>query len=149
MLVRMGRMAGIDYGARRVGVAVSDAAQSFAFPKTILPNDDTLLDALATLVEEEELEGFVVGESDNPAGGMNAIMRRITIFAEALKVRTGLPVFAVSEAYSSAEARRALEEKVRSRADAKTPVDAAAAAIILQTYLDINTNTNHTHHDNH
>jgi putative Holliday junction resolvase len=149
MLVRMGKLAGIDYGAKRVGVAISDTAQSFAFPKTTLTNDDSLLDTISELVDAEEIEGFVLGESDNPAGGMNAIMRRITIFAEALKVRTGLPVFAVSEAYSSAEARRALEEKVRSRADAKTPVDAAAAAIILQTYLDINTNTNHTHHDNH
>jgi len=136
MLVRMGRSIGIDYGAQRVGVAVSDDAGAFAFAKTILPNDEQLLDALTTMAQEEKAERFVIGESDNPVGGTNTIMRRIAIFAEALNVRTGLPVEQVSEAYSSAEARRALEQKAKSRSEKKTPVDAAAAAIILQTYLD-------------
>jgi len=63
-------------------------------------------------------------------------MRRIAFFSDALKVRTGLPVTTISEAYSTAEARRALETKVKTRKDTSVQVDAAAAAIILQTYLD-------------
>lgn len=132
----MGRILGIDYGAKRVGIALSDDAQIFAFAKDIFPNDEHLLDSLARMVEKEEVERFVIGESDNPIGGENTIMRRITIFSKAIEVRTGLPVEQVSEAYSSAEARRALETKIKSRKDKNVPVDAAAAAIILQTYLD-------------
>ena len=133
----MHKIVGIDYGARRVGVAVSDDGRMVAFPRTVLPNDEHLMDALASLAEEEQVERFVVGESDNPAGGLNTIARRIAIFAEALKVRTGKAVELVSEAYSSAEARRVFEEEVARGRHARRPVvDAAAAAIILQLHLD-------------
>lgn len=132
----MRRILGIDYGERRVGVAISDDAQTLAFARTIYPNDEHLLNTLAEVAEKELIESFVVGESDNPAGGENTIMRRIAIFSKALEVRTGLPVQSISEAYSSAEARRALETKIKTRKDTNVPVDAAAAAIILQTYLD-------------
>jgi putative Holliday junction resolvase len=131
-----GKIIGIDYGARRVGVSISDDGGTFAFPDRVLENDDGLLTKLAELAAREEASLFVVGESDNPAGGVNTIQRRIMIFSEALKARTSLRVELVDESYSSAEARRALEEKVRTRKDTRTPVDAAAAAIILQTYLD-------------
>jgi len=133
----MHKIVGIDYGARRVGVAVSDDGRMVAFPRTVLPNDEHLMDTLASLAEEEQVERFVVGESDNPAGGINTIARRITIFAEALKVRTGKAVELVSEAYSSAEARRVFEREIaRGRSEKRPVVDAAAAAIILQLHLD-------------
>jgi putative Holliday junction resolvase len=132
----MGKIMGIDYGSHRVGVAVSDDGGMYAFPKAIVANDEDLLNTLAQLAEREGVTKFVVGEADNPAGGENTIMRRVTIFSKALAVRTELPVELVTEAYSSAEARRALEEKIRTRKDTSTAVDAAAAAIILQTYLD-------------
>ena len=79
--------------------------------------DNFLLKTLADLAHNESIESFVVGESDNPAGGENTIMRRIAIFSEALAVRTELPVAQVSEAYSTAEARRALESKIKTRKD--------------------------------
>jgi putative Holliday junction resolvase len=129
-------MMGIDYGEKRVGIALSDAAGHFAFPKTILPNNDQLLSAIDALAHEEGVELVVVGESDNPAGGMNTIMRRIQIFSEAVQVRTGLKVEAESEAYTSAYARRALEERTPSRKTKSEFVDSAAAAAILQAYID-------------
>ncbi len=132
----IGRVIGVDYGAKRVGVAVSDDAQFFAFAKDVLPNDDTLLEKIAELARKEGAEKIVVGEADNPAGGENAIVHRIAIFSRALEVRTGLTVEEVSEMYTSAEARRALEDKVKTRKNKKIDVDAAAAALILQTYLD-------------
>lgn len=136
MLVNMARIIGIDYGAKRVGIAISDDAKKFAFAKDIYLNDDSLLETIAQMADKETIERIVVGESDNPVGGMNTIMRRITIFSRALEVRTGLPVEQISEAYSTAEARRAFETKIKTRKDTNVPVDAAAAAIILQTYLD-------------
>jgi putative holliday junction resolvase len=136
MLNSMGRIIGIDYGAKRVGVAVSDDQRRFAFARDVCANDGVLLETLATLAEQESADYFVLGEADNPAGGENTIVRRLVIFSEALKVRTGLPVHLVSEAYSSAEARRALEEKIANRKDKQVAIDAAAAAIILQNHLD-------------
>jgi len=132
----MGRIIGVDYGERRVGIAVSDDAHHAAFPKCILTNDDLLLDQLARLAAEEQAERFVVGESDNPAGGENTIMRRIAIFGTALEVRTELPVTYENEAYTSVAARRALETRTKTRKQTGIPVDSAAAALILQAYLD-------------
>ncbi len=127
---------GIDYGAKRVGVSLSDVSKSFAFAKGVYENNDFLLDKIAKLANDESVETIVIGESDNPIGGFNTIMRRISIFSEAVKLRTELPVKQVGEAYSSAEAKRVLETKIKTRKDTNVPVDAAAAAIILQTYLD-------------
>ncbi len=127
---------GIDYGAKRVGVAVSDDMHQYAFPRGVLTNDERLLDHLHGIVADQGVERIVVGEADNPIGGQNTIARRIAIFSEAMAVRTELPVEMVSEVYTSAEARRALEEKVAKRKDKSVPVDAAAAAIILQKHLD-------------
>ena len=132
----MKKIMGVDYGAQRIGVALSDDGCHYAFPKVILANDQDVLNEIARLAEREGVGHIVVGEADNPAGGENAIMRRITIFREALALRTNVPVDLVSEAYSSAEARRALEEIINNRKETGVAVDAAAAAIILQTYLD-------------
>jgi putative Holliday junction resolvase len=131
-----GKILGIDYGSKRVGIALSDDMHHYAFAKEVLPNNDTLLEKIAEYTTKEGVDIIVIGESDNPAGGVNTIMRRIEIFKRALEVRTELPVEEVSEAYSSAEARRALETKIKNRKNKTEVVDAAAAAIILQTYLD-------------
>jgi putative Holliday junction resolvase len=136
MLRDMGKLLGIDYGARRVGLALSDDGETFAFPHGILKNDDTLVRAIIECVQHEHVHRIVLGEADNPAGGTNTIQRRVMIFAEALKVATGCEVVLVTEAYSSAEARRAIESEANKRSTAQVPVDAAAAAIILQTYID-------------
>ncbi len=132
----MARIMGIDYGSRRVGVALSDDAQMFAFPDGILENNDALMTSLAKRIEEEGVRTVVVGEADNPAGGANTIQRRIMIFAEALRIVTGREVELVSEAYTSAEARRAIMERASEKSTKQVPVDAAAAAIMLQAYLD-------------
>ena len=136
MLFCMGKIMGIDYGSLRVGVALSDEGQTFAFPQGVYENNDVLMSVIADLMQREHVDHCVVGEADNPAGGENTIQRRTMIFADALRVRTSCEVSTLSEAYSSAEARRALEEKVQTRKDKRVSVDAAAAAIILQTYLD-------------
>ena len=127
---------GIDYGAHRVGLALSDDGGTFALPKVVFLNDHSLLEEIEKLIEQEHIETIVLGEADNPAGGENTIQRRLLTFKNALEVRTGKTVEMVSEAYTSAQARRAWEEKIRSRKDKRIPVDAAAAALILQTYLD-------------
>ena len=132
----MGKYMGIDYGARRVGLALSDDGGVFAFPSGVLPNDETLMQTLQERIAAEGVTTVVIGEADNPAGGTNTVQRRVMIFARALEAVVDATVVLASESYSSAEARRATEEQAQTRKTRTVPVDAAAASIILQGYLD-------------
>ena len=118
---------GIDYGTKRVGVAVTDEAGLMAFPKMTLPNNKDLLRAVVAFAREEKANAFVVGESKNMHGKDNAIMQGARAFAEALEKETHLSVHFEPEFYTSVEARR-LAEGARH-------VDAEAASIILNSFI--------------
>lgn len=122
---------GIDYGEKRVGVAVSDADGLMAFPKAVLPNDSTLMMAVKDLVRDEHTQAIVIGESKAHDGSDNPIMRGARQFAEDLERETGLPVHFEPEFYSSSEARMLKEQT-------GTPfhlIDAEAAAVILNSFI--------------
>ncbi len=127
---------GIDYGEKRVGLAISAEDGTFAFPLALLANTNELVREVASVVRERNVHHIVMGASENPQGGDNLIKERITLCADALKRATGVAVELVPESFSSAEARRAFEVLALSRATSLPAVDAAAAAIILQSYLD-------------
>lgn len=120
---------GIDYGAKRVGLAVSDESATFAFPKEVLPNDDTLLEKIVNLLEEDRIRGIVIGDALSEGGGSNQITAEADAFAEKLSSLTTTPVERSREAWSSQEAARFAPPGEKHN-------DAAAAAIILQRYLD-------------
>jgi len=121
------KFVGIDYGTKRVGVAVSDEAGRLAFPKMVLPNDKSLLSDLVAFIKKEQVGEVVLGESKNLSGEDNTIMNSLRQFAKELERETALPVHFEPEFYSSVEARRLTQgEKI---------VDAEAAAIILNSYL--------------
>jgi putative Holliday junction resolvase len=125
---------GIDYGAKRVGVAVSDNAGKIAFPRGTIENDATLSEAIGSLIANETIEAIVIGDTRAINGESNDVTSNAETFARALKNDTGLPVQMVFEGWSSIEASRYAPQ--RSGHD-----DSAAAAIILQRYLDIQTGT--------
>lgn len=134
---------GIDYGTKKVGIALSDAEGRLAFPKVILPNNTDLVAAVTEIVTREGAEFVVVGESLDLSGMPNDLMREIRRFSEALTEATGLPVAFQKEFMTSVEARRPTDGKKGLHArKTKTPkqgnVDASAAALILQRYLDAN-----------
>ena len=126
MLSRM-RYMGIDYGSKRVGVALSDEAGTMGFPKGVVANAPHLLDSLTTLIRDMSVGGIVIGESKNLAGNDNPIALDARRFGDALHRATGIPVFYEDERFTSAEARRAPE--------APAEVDASAAALILTNFL--------------
>lgn len=121
------KVIGIDYGEKRVGVAVSDERGAFAFPKMTLPNDKMLIPDLVTFITKEKAGRIVVGESRNLKGDENPIMRNARWLAGELARETGLPVEFEPEFYTTIEARR-----LKNKSNA---VDAEAAAIILESYL--------------
>jgi putative Holliday junction resolvase len=122
---------GIDYGTKRVGLAVSDANGTIAFPRTTLPNDGGLMKALLDTVKNEHIERIIVGDTRSHGGGSNPITAEAEKFTEELACETGLSVSRAFEVFSSIEASRYAPEGALKD-------DAAAAAIILQRFLDMN-----------
>lgn len=138
------RIVGLDVGERRIGVAVSDVTRTLARPLGVLRpaglDRDAVqvsADEIARLASEEDgVASIVVGLPRRLDGTPTDMTRRVEQFARQLEARTALPVTLQDERLSSreAESRLALREKdwrVR-----KQRLDAAAAAVILQDYLD-------------
>jgi putative Holliday junction resolvase len=122
----------IDYGAKRVGTAASDESGMIAFPRRTLANDGRLLDALASLASSERADVLVVGDTRTHGGAENAVTKEAEIFMNALAERTGKKVIPAFEVFSSVEASRYAPKGVEHN-------DEAAAAIILQRFLDMHT----------
>ena len=131
------RYLGIDFGVRKIGVAISDAAGSFAFPKDTIANDGSTLEALQKMIEKEKIEGLVIGDTRSDDGAENSVTQKAENFVKALESKTGLTVHRAREAWSSFEAARYAPPRERHTASSKNHHDdSAAAAIILQRFLD-------------
>lgn len=118
---------GVDYGTKKVGIAISDDAGSFAFPRAILLNKDALQE-IVRICNEEGIGNIVIGESVATNEERNPIDEQVKAFAEKLGTHTRLPIFFEREGFSSVEAHR-YQTKAGNRDD-------SAAAIILQRFLD-------------
>ena len=105
------KLIGIDYGSKRVGVALSDDEGKIAFPNQILDNDKKLLDKLGNIIKENSVGEIVVGESLDYKGKENEIMSDVKQFASKLSIQTGCPINYESEVLSSREARNFLGKK--------------------------------------
>lgn len=131
---------GIDFGTKRIGLAVSDVDAHMAFPRQVIEARNafqTILD----FITAEGIGAVVVGHSRAQDGTDNPIEVQIKKFCTDLEAHTGLAVFRQDESFSSAEAVRhhfAVKPVANPRRDGKTiPAhDDSAAAIILQRYLD-------------
>lgn len=126
------KVVGIDFGSKRIGVAISDADGLMAFPKATLPNDRMLMTNIKDIIASEKVGAVVIGESTARDGNDNPIMGSARQFAEELGWETNLPVDFEPEFYSSAEARLLKEQASGKPA---VMVDAEAAAVILNSYL--------------
>lgn len=125
---------GIDYGTRRIGVAVSDDTGTVAFPLATVPSDREALSALAALAKEKEAQAIVMGESRNFKDEPNPVMEDIEQFAKDIGELSGLPVEYEREFLTSAQAARQGQDKRGEGGVDKS--DASAAALILQSFLD-------------
>ena len=119
---------GVDYGAKRVGVALSDDGGIMAFPKLVLQNNRELVSRIAEICRNESVSAVVLGKSTDYGGEDNPVMKKISDFKRSLEKETGLSVYLEPEYLSSAQAER-IQGKNQS-------LDASAAAIILQSFLD-------------
>ena len=143
-LYEVARIVGLDVGERRIGVAISDASGTLARPLTTLRTtglDGNALETAATEIarlagEEDGVAAIVVGLPRNLDGSDSALTPRIAVFADRLRSHSALPVSVQDERLTSVEAESRLAERSKDWRTRKARLDAAAAAIILQDYLD-------------
>jgi putative Holliday junction resolvase len=123
----------IDYGSRRIGVAVSDSG-SIATPHSVVKNEGEIIDKLAGIARELDAETIVVGVPRRANSSTGE--QKFRDFAERLRQKTCKAVVLWDEALSTTEAARQLRENGAKRRDAQREIDMHAAAVILQSYLD-------------
>lgn len=135
----MSRFLGIDYGAKRIGLAVGDDASRFASPvKTIPGCGDIRADAVAVeaCVREFDIDGIVIGlplNMDDSEGPQAKIIRS---FGEALGSMTDLAIHYVDERLSSIAAEELIRPAELTRKKKRARIDRVAAQVILQSFLD-------------
>ncbi len=129
------RYIGIDYGSKRIGIALSDTEGRMAFPHSIVLNTRNAKDEILALIQKEVVGAIVAGDSRDRNGLSNPIMEYAKPFCDSISEISGLPIYYRLEAYTSVQAAKIQGDNAMN--------DASAAAIILQTYLDgINTPIN-------
>lgn len=140
----MGRVAALDIGERRIGVAISDATRTLARPVGVLQTsglDGDAVERAASEVarlaaEEDGLATLVIGLPRHLDGSPSDMTPRVEKFAARLRARTDLPVVLQDERLTSREAESRLALREKNWRVRKQRLDAAAAAVILQEYLD-------------
>jgi len=138
------RIVGLDVGARRIGIAVSDATLTLARPVDVLRpgslEDDAphlVAAAIARLAQEEGVAAIVVGLPRRLDGTPTEMTARVEAFAAELEGITGVRVVRQDERLTSREAESRLAATDKHWRSRKARLDAAAAAVILQEYLDV------------
>jgi putative holliday junction resolvase len=132
-----GRLAGIDFGDRRIGIAICDPGRMLASPYESYERRNERLDSarFRQLVAEEELVGFVIGLPVHATGEESDKSREVRRFAEWLRAVTGLPLVFYDERYTSKQADALMRGSRLSHAQKKKRRDKLAAQIILSAYL--------------
>ncbi len=138
-----GRVLAVDFGGRRVGLAISDPSGTLARPLETIPVsgaadavDRVARRVVAIAAEEDGLTTIVVGRPAHLDGTPSDATASVNTFIAALRHRTGVPIVTEDERLSSREAESRLAENERDWRRRKTKLDAAAAAVFLQDYLD-------------
>jgi putative holliday junction resolvase len=132
------RVAAIDLGKARVGIAVSDELGLLAHPRPFLDGKSRkpLLAALVAMVRDEGIERFLLGLPLEMSGDEGPAARRVMGFAQELANAAGVEIELVDERLTTVEAAQQLRRSGISARDGKSLVDGVAAAVILQSWLD-------------
>lgn len=121
------RYLGIDFGEKRIGLALSDEKGIFSFPHAVLVNDSKTLEIMSNICKKEKVGKIIMGASLDYKGKANPVMRLAKNFAVRLEKETGLPVEYENEVLTTKEASNLDDDKsVR---------DAVAASVILRSYI--------------
>ena len=134
------RSIGLDIGDKRIGVAISDPLGILASPLLVLEHKDDKADiaAILKIVNQYQVEHIIVGLPQSMDGSMGAQAEKVKLFAEKLKHQSPLPVEFRDERLTTVSAKQMIQEAAtkKSARNRKREYDTAAAAIILQSFLN-------------
>jgi len=118
---------GIDFGSKKIGLAVTDDSGTMAFPLQVVPNGKQFIGHLKSLVEERGVSELVIGHSLDNTGSPNQVQKLIDEFIIEATLHIGMPIHLQPEQYSTAEA---------SQIQGKNQMtDASAATLILDSFI--------------
>ena len=126
----------LDYGEKRIGVAISDALKITAQPFPFIANTPQFWEEFQTLLDTHPIEKILIGLPKNRHGQDTKMSQRIQEFALTLEEKTQYKPILINESYSSAATTKHLINMGVSRKKRKTVIDSASAAFVLQGYLD-------------
>lgn len=134
------RIAAIDFGLKRIGIALSDDRKKLALPfATVDGGKKGVANTVAVLAKKQgEIERILVGLPLLMSGKKSEMAKEVEAFAKELELATGIPVELCDERLSSKMADQGMRELSMNRKERSERIDMAAAALLLQSYLDKN-----------
>ena len=127
---KAGRVLGVDFGTKRIGLAISDENREMAFPSLVVKNDKTTISVISKFIKENNISLVVLGESKDFSMNDNPVMEMIRTFEKMITSENSVEVEYEPEFLTSHQAHH-IQGKTKM-------LDASAATIILQSYLDRN-----------
>ncbi len=132
------RLLAIDYGTKRIGLALCDPLMTFAYPYKTISNDNKVWNELLKIIKEQNIAGIILGYPLKENGEPAAITKNVLKFKKILEEKFKVEVTLRDERYSSSVALEQIKESVtkKSRRMDKGLIDRNAASVILQDYLN-------------
>lgn len=132
------RILAIDYGSKRVGIALSDEMRMLATPQPFITAEpeNLLMQGIQKIVQSQNVSEIVIGFPKNMDGTLGESAQRVKVFAEKLEKITSMKVKRLDERLTTVQASRQLREAGHKAKDQREKIDSASAAILLQGYLD-------------
>jgi putative Holliday junction resolvase len=133
------RILGIDYGTRRIGISLSDPLQVIAQPFNTFPNNSLAVSRICEIVEKEAIEVVVIGMPLNLKGERAQKAQEVERFIELLKGEMSAEIVSWDERFTTTIAHQTMRNMGTKRMERRSNrgrIDAMAAAILLQSYLD-------------
>jgi len=134
------RIMALDYGLKRVGIALSDPMQKFAYPYKTLENNKKLIDEVVKIINEMDVKLIIIGNPNDEKTNLNSISNEINRFKISLSERVDIEIIFWDETFSSKIAQQKILESVtkKKKRKNKSLLDMHSAAIILTEYLEQN-----------
>jgi putative Holliday junction resolvase len=138
------RILGIDPGEKNIGIAISDISATLARPLMVMPHSSRKGDAqrIVELAEKEKVSKIVVGQATDVDGKPNFSGRKAARLAAEIRSSSSIPVELWDESFSTQQAIKSIIKFGSSRKNRRGHLDETAAAVILQSYLDMNPTAN-------
>jgi putative Holliday junction resolvase len=134
-----GRYLAIDYGSERIGLSLSDPLGIIATPYTTILNSPDVMERLKGIIDREQVFVIVVGMPFNLKGEIGAKAKEVQAFVKLLETNVGVSIILWDERFTTTIAKRSMIDlgtKKKTRKEDRGRIDAMAAALLLQSYLD-------------